>query len=61
MAEKAKYLVGFSPNKRIVRICSCNGTDVIVLRAKARRFLAGLSNPALKDGVIEMLQMSYTQ
>jgi hypothetical protein len=35
--------------------------DVKILRAKARRFLTGVSNPVLKGGVIEMLQISYTQ
>jgi hypothetical protein len=35
--------------------------DIKILRAKARRSLIGLSNPALKGGVIDMLQMSYTQ
>jgi hypothetical protein len=40
---------------------SLKDTDVKVLRAKARRSLTVLSDPALKDRVIEMLQMSYTQ
>ena len=35
--------------------------DVKILRAKARRFLTVLSDPALKGRVIEMQQMSYTQ
>ena len=35
--------------------------DVKVLRAKARRFLAVLSDLALKGRVTEMLQMSYIQ
>lgn len=34
--------------------------DLLVGRAKARRFLTELSAPALNAGVIEMLQTSYT-
>jgi hypothetical protein len=37
---------------------SWNETDVMVLRAKARGFLTRLSDPALKDGVIEILPIT---
>lgn len=40
---------------------SWKDTDAKELRAKARRFLTGLSDPALKGRVIEILEMSYTQ
>jgi|LSQX01.1.fsa_nt_gb hypothetical protein len=34
-------------------------TDAKELRAKARRFLTVLSEPTLKNRVIEMLQMNF--
>ena len=40
---------------------SLKDTDVKVLRAEARRFLTELFDPALKGGVIDMLQMNFTQ
>jgi hypothetical protein len=53
--------MGFSPNMMNVMMDLWKNTDVKELRAKARRFLTELSDPALKSRVSEMLQMSYTK
>ena len=53
--------MGFSPNMMNVMMDLWKNIDVKELWAKARRFLTGLSDPALKGRVSEMLQMSYTK